>query len=96
MTTLFITHDIDESVYLADRVIVLRRSPGRIMAEIAVDLPAARDQIATKELDAFVRLRGEVARLVRAAALGTAVGVDDHVEAAALAATQNQTRGTGR
>lgn len=70
MTTLFITHDIDESVYLANRVIVLRRSPGRIMAELPVDLPPVRDQIATKELDAFVRLRGEVARLVRAAALG--------------------------
>jgi NitT/TauT family transport system ATP-binding protein len=70
MTTLFITHDIDESVYLADRVIVLRRSPGRLLAEIAVDLPPARDQIATKEDERFVRLRAEVARLVRAAALG--------------------------
>lgn len=67
MTTLFITHDIDESVYLADRVIVLRRSPGRILTEIPVDLPLERDQIATREHNAFVRLRGEVARCVRAA-----------------------------
>ena len=51
-------------------VIVLRRSPGKIIAEIPVELPDMRDQIATKELDAFVRLRGEVARLVRAAARG--------------------------
>jgi NitT/TauT family transport system ATP-binding protein len=68
MTTLFITHDIDESVYLANRVIVLRRSPGRLMSVLDVDLPFPRDQIATREHDAFVRLRGEVARLIRAAA----------------------------
>jgi NitT/TauT family transport system ATP-binding protein len=68
MTTLFITHDIDESVYLANRVIVLGHSPGRVLAEVAIDLPAARDQITTRENDTFVRLRGEVARLVRAAA----------------------------
>ena len=70
MTTLFITHDIDESVYLADRVIVLRRSPGRLMATLDVDLPTPRDQITTREAPSFVRLRGEIARLVRAAALG--------------------------
>jgi NitT/TauT family transport system ATP-binding protein len=75
MTTLFITHDIDESVYLADRVIVLRRSPGRLMAELPVDLPSPRDQIVTRELPEFVRLRGEIARLVQAAALG----IDDIV-----------------
>ena len=46
MTTLFITHDIDESVYLADRVIVLRRSPGRLMADCSVvaALPARPDR----------------------------------------------------
>jgi len=70
MTTLFITHDIDESVYLADRVVVLRRSPGRLMTTLDVGLPHPRDQIATREDSAFVKLRGEIARLVRAAALG--------------------------
>lgn len=70
MTTLFITHDIDEAVYLADRILVLRGNPGRLMREIRIDLPPTRDQIATKELATFVRLRTEVARLVRAAALG--------------------------
>jgi NitT/TauT family transport system ATP-binding protein len=74
MTTLFITHDIDESVYLADRVIVLRRSPGRLMATLDISLPRPRDQIATKEEAAFVRLRGEIARLVRAAATGVDEG----------------------
>jgi NitT/TauT family transport system ATP-binding protein len=70
VTILLVTHDIDESVYLADRVLVLSRSPAKLLAEIPVDLPHPRDQIATKELDAFVHLRGEVGRLVRRAAGG--------------------------
>jgi NitT/TauT family transport system ATP-binding protein len=65
ITTLLVTHDIDESVYTGDRVIVLTSSPGRIRAEIAVDLPQPRDQISTKELRAFSHLRAEVSRLVR-------------------------------
>jgi len=64
-TVLFVTHDIDESVYLADRVVVLSRAPARVVAEIAIDLPRPRDQIATKELPRFVELRAEVARLIR-------------------------------
>jgi NitT/TauT family transport system ATP-binding protein len=65
MTVLFVTHDIDESVYLGDRVLVLSRSPATLLAEIPVPLPHPRDQIATKELDAFVKLRAEVGRLIR-------------------------------
>jgi NitT/TauT family transport system ATP-binding protein len=65
MTMLLVTHDIDESVYLADRVIVLSKSPCRILAEIGVDLPAERDQIATKASPRFVALRSDVARLIR-------------------------------
>jgi NitT/TauT family transport system ATP-binding protein len=65
VTILFVTHDIDESVYLADRVLVLSRPPSRVIAEIEVPLARPRDQITTKELPEFVRLRGEVARLIR-------------------------------
>jgi NitT/TauT family transport system ATP-binding protein len=64
-TVLFVTHDIDESVYLADRVVVLSRAPARVVAEIGIDLPRPRDQIATRELPRFVELRAEVARLIR-------------------------------
>ena len=66
ITILLVTHDIDESVYTGDRVIVMtearegKRRGGR-------DLPPPRDQIATKELPAFVNLRAEVSRLVRGA-----------------------------
>jgi NitT/TauT family transport system ATP-binding protein len=64
-TILLVTHDIDEAVYLADRVIVLSRSPSRVLAEIAVDLPPIRDQITTRASDGFVRLRSQVAQLIR-------------------------------
>jgi NitT/TauT family transport system ATP-binding protein len=65
MTILFVTHDIDESVYVGDRVAVLSRAPGTVIADLPVDLPAERDQITTRELREFVRLRAEVGRFVR-------------------------------
>ncbi|MBA2316794.1 MAG: ABC transporter ATP-binding protein [Euzebyales bacterium] len=67
VTILFVTHDIDESVYLSDRVLVLSRSPASVVADIPVGLPRPRDQIETKSADGFVRLRAEVARLIRPA-----------------------------
>ncbi len=65
ITILLVTHDIDESVYVGDRVVVLTPSPGRIRADLPVSLPAPRDQISTRELAAFVQLRATVGRLVR-------------------------------
>ena len=64
-TIVLVTHDIDESVYLADRVVVLSRPPTQVAAEITVDLPRPRDQIETKASAGFVALRVEVARLIR-------------------------------
>jgi NitT/TauT family transport system ATP-binding protein len=64
-TVLFVTHDIDESVYLSGRVIVLSRAPATVAAEIPIDLPRPRDQIDTKASPAFVERRAQVARLIR-------------------------------
>jgi NitT/TauT family transport system ATP-binding protein len=64
-TVLFVTHDIDESVYLADRVLVLSSGPSRVIADIKVDIARPRDQIETKATPEFVELRAEVARLIR-------------------------------
>ena len=64
-TVLFVTHDIDESVYLAGRVIVLSQPPAKVEAEIAIELPRPRDQIETRASAAFVERRAEVARLIR-------------------------------
>jgi NitT/TauT family transport system ATP-binding protein len=65
ITVVFVTHDIDESVYLADRVIVLTHRPTTIMETVEVTLPRPRNQIATKELPDFTRLRGHVFRLIK-------------------------------
>ena len=58
-------HDIDESVYLADRVLVLSTAPTRVVETLKVGLPRERDQITTRESEEFVHLRGEVARLLK-------------------------------
>ena len=63
-TVLLVTHDIDESVYLGDRVLVLSSSPAAIVADLAVGLPAERDQIGTRACAEFVELRAEVAGLL--------------------------------
>jgi NitT/TauT family transport system ATP-binding protein len=64
-TVLLVTHDIDESIYLGDRVLVLSTAPGTVVADLTVGLPPDRDQITTRESEAFVHLRAETARLLR-------------------------------
>lgn len=60
MTILFVTHDIDESVYLAERVLVLSSSPTVIQNDISIDLPTERDQLVTRSDSRFAELRAEV------------------------------------
>jgi NitT/TauT family transport system ATP-binding protein len=64
VTILFVTHDIDESVYLADRIVVLGPSPTTVKEILPVELPHPRDQVDTKELPEFARLRAHVYRLI--------------------------------
>ena len=65
ITIVFITHDIDEAVYLSDRVIVLSKSPTTVLDLITTELPRPRDQISTKALQQFVDKRSAIARLIR-------------------------------
>ncbi|MGH2946406.1 MAG: ABC transporter ATP-binding protein [Solirubrobacteraceae bacterium] len=65
VTVLFVTHDIDESVYLADRIVVLGPRPTTVKEILGVDLPHPRDQVETKELPEFARLRAHVYRLIK-------------------------------
>ncbi|MEV6373106.1 ABC transporter ATP-binding protein [Micromonospora musae] len=60
VTTLFVTHDIDEAVYLGQRVLVLSSSPTVVLDDVAVDLPAQRDQLTTRSSARFTELRGHV------------------------------------
>jgi NitT/TauT family transport system ATP-binding protein len=62
-TVLFVTHQIDEAIYLADRVIVMSKRPGRILADIAVGLPRPR-QLQVKRQPEFVELADRVWELI--------------------------------
>jgi NitT/TauT family transport system ATP-binding protein len=66
VTVVFVTHDIDESIYLADRVAVLSRSPGVVTEIVDITLPRPRDQISTKADEAFARYREHLLGLVMA------------------------------
>ena len=79
LTVLLVTHDIDEAVYLADRVIVLSASPTQVKEIIPVDLPRPRDQIATKGLPEFAHLRAEVFASIKAEALTGRRGERGHM-----------------
>jgi NitT/TauT family transport system ATP-binding protein len=73
MTMLFVTHDIDESVYLAERVIILSSSPTIVLEDLAIDLPAQRDQLETRSSPRFVELRHHVYEQVQMAKKRSAV-----------------------
>ncbi|MEV6349509.1 ABC transporter ATP-binding protein [Actinoplanes sp. NPDC051851] len=60
VTVLFVTHDIDEAVYLGRRVVMLSSSPTVVQDELTVDLPAERDQLHTRADPRFVELRTRV------------------------------------
>ncbi|MGE4425522.1 MAG: ABC transporter ATP-binding protein [Solirubrobacteraceae bacterium] len=60
ITCLLVTHDVDEAVYMSDRVVMLTRQPSTILGELEIDLPRPRDQITTKALPAFAEYRAEI------------------------------------
>lgn len=67
-TIMFITHDLDESIYLADRVFVMTTRPGRLKKWIDIDLPRPRD-IKVKVSDRFMELRQQAIDAVHEEAL---------------------------
>jgi NitT/TauT family transport system ATP-binding protein len=63
-TIVFVTHDIEEAVYLSDRVYVLSRRPSRMIDNAAVDLPRPRNQLASREDARFIKLRHHIFELI--------------------------------
>ncbi|UED87904.1 ABC transporter ATP-binding protein [Streptomyces profundus] len=70
ITLLFVTHDIDEAIYLGQRVLVLSGRPTVIMEDVTVDLPNEREQLGTRNLPRFAELRTHVHELVQKAKRG--------------------------
>ncbi|MDV3221473.1 MAG: ABC transporter ATP-binding protein [Intrasporangium sp.] len=70
VTVLFVTHDIDEAVYLGERVLVLTNRPTVVMADVAIDLPVDRDQLETRASTRFAELRHDVYGLIQEAKAG--------------------------
>ena len=84
-TVLFVTHQIDEAVFLADRVLVMTSRPGQIKAVLDVDIPRPRD-LSVKRTPRFLELVDEIWKMIEEevkAALH--VTEDGHVDSKALA-----------
>jgi NitT/TauT family transport system ATP-binding protein len=75
VTLLFVTHDIDESVYLGQRVIMLSHAPTTVADELAIDLPDTRDQLTTRADPRFTALRAHVYAQVQRAIRDASAGV---------------------
>lgn len=62
-TVVFVTHDIDEAIFLSDRIIVLSTDPGTVKAEIEVPFPRPRNRDYLVKTDAYLELRNRVLNL---------------------------------
>jgi NitT/TauT family transport system ATP-binding protein len=71
-TVLFVTHDIEEAVYLSDRVIVFSARPGRLKADVAIDLPRPRKPEIRKSTE-FQAIRNGIWDMLRQEVLATKV-----------------------
>jgi NitT/TauT family transport system ATP-binding protein len=64
LTTLFVTHSIDEAIYLSDRVVVMGVHPGRILAEFKIDMPKPRGDYNFRAEPQYATVREEIWRLL--------------------------------
>ena len=66
-TVLFVTHSVDEAVFLSDRVVMMGTQPGRVIADLAIDLPRPRwaDDEALKRSPAFIAYRNDIWHMLK-------------------------------
>jgi NitT/TauT family transport system ATP-binding protein len=63
-TVVFVTHDVDEAIFLSDRVVVMKTMPGGVKREVPIDLPRPRDPSLIRS-ERFNDYRGEIFELIR-------------------------------
>ena len=84
-TVLFVTHQIDEAVYLADRVVVMTSRPGQVKAVLDIDIPRPRD-LSVKRTPAFLELVDEIWKMIEEEVKSALrISSDGHVDTQALA-----------
>jgi ABC-type nitrate/sulfonate/bicarbonate transport system ATPase subunit len=71
-TILLVTHDIDEAIYMSDRILIMTPRPGRIERSILVHIPRPRDRSSTE----FLQLRSEILKLLHLAGHASAIGTE--------------------
>ena len=64
MTVLFVTHSVEEAVYLSDRILVFSARPGRQVAELGVDLPKPRYDYDARSDTRFAEIRKDVSHIL--------------------------------
>jgi len=64
-TTLLVTHDVDEAIYMADRVLVLSGSPAKLSLDLSVGLKRPREQMETRSNPTFLKLRDQLHGSIR-------------------------------
>lgn len=73
-TAIFVTHDIEEAIYLGDRVLVLSSTPARVVGDFPIELSRPRDQLVTKAHPTFTQLKGDVLGLIEGVRGGKGAG----------------------
>ncbi|MGE4337340.1 MAG: ABC transporter ATP-binding protein [Pigmentiphaga sp.] len=68
ITLMLITHDIDEAIYMGNKLLVLSPAPSSVREVLSVALPAQRDQVTTKSLSAFGEIRAKIYSLINQSA----------------------------
>ena len=64
ITVVLVTHDIDEAIYLSDRIVVLSKNPSTVKEIVPVPLGSSRTQVATRASSEFLELRNRLMSLV--------------------------------
>jgi NitT/TauT family transport system ATP-binding protein len=64
-TILFITHDIEEAIYLSDRILLLSQRPSQIVEELPIDFARPRNQVATRAEARFMEIRNRIYQRIR-------------------------------